>query len=569
MNAPVIDPTPPQPRRHRRPLEFWILLGIVVVVVFYGVVYPNAGLLLESVRGEGGVTWSLYGRALGQSGTREAVVSSLVLSLATVAGCALVGVPLAILLDRVDFPGRRAIAAVAVAPLLLPPLVGTIAFVFLFNESGIVTRTLVQGLGLTQAPYRLKGFWAVLAFHVYTIYPYFFVFTSAALKRLDPSLEEAARSLGASAGVRLFRVVLPNLRGALAAGAILTFMTSMASFSAPYLFGGDLRVLTQMIYEAKINNDREQALVLTMLLALLSLGSLALFSRLETRSAASGTKGTAARRVRVTSPIVRAVAVIAGILTSAVILLPHATILLLSFAKIGTWTTQILPQEYSVENYAKLFSDRRFLDPILNSGAMAAMSSFAALVFGVAAAYLVTRFRFRGRWTTTLLLLIPWALPGTVLAFQVVAAYNERSVVTAGLALAGSYWILPIIYFLRNMPLIVRAAQVNLEQMDPSLEAAARSLGASWFATMRRVVLPLILPGALSGTVLAFSLALGEFVASIVAYVYSNRPISIQIDQSMRQGDLGAASAYGAILILAVGLALSGLASDNQSRTQV
>jgi iron(III) transport system permease protein len=119
------------------------------------------------------------------------------------------------------------------------------------------------------------------------------------------------------------------------------------------------------------------------------------------------------------------------------------------------------------------------------------------------------------------------------------------------------------------MPLVMRAAQVNLLQLDPSLEAAARSLGASWATAMRRVVLPLILPGALSGALLAFALALGEFVASIVAFVYSNRPISIQIDQAMRQGDLGAAAAYGAILILAVGISLAVMPGEDRGRARM
>jgi iron(III) transport system permease protein len=553
-------------KRRRRPAEFLFLGVVVALILLYGVLYPNLGLVAESFGGWGGWTLDIYRTALGQAGTRLAILSSLALSVATVAGCALVGVPLALLLDRVALPGRRVFAAVAAAPLLLPPLVGTIAFIFLYGESGIVTRAIVRMLGLDGAPFRLRGFWAVLAFHVYTIYPYFFVFASAALKRLDPSIEEAARSLGASPAVRLRRVLLPSLRGALVAAAILTFMTSMASFSAPYLFGGDLRVLTLQVYEAKINNERGLAVVQTVILAVLSLVALSLFARSERQGAVSGTKGAVARRARVASPAARALALVVGAALSAVILAPHATIVLLSFARISAWTTQVLPPSYTLENYARLFSETSFVDPIVNSLVMAAVSSLAALVFGVAAAYFVTRYRFRGRATTALLLLVPWSLPGTVLAYQIVETYSQPALLTAGAALAGSYWLLPMIYFLRNMPLVLRAAQVNLAQLDPSLEAAARSLGASWATTMRRVVLPLILPGALSGTLLAFALALGEFVASIVAYVYSNRPISVQIDISMRQGDLGTAAAYGAILILAVGIALLGLGKDDRGR---
>jgi iron(III) transport system permease protein len=281
----------------------------------------------------------------------------------------------------------------------------------------------------------------------------------------------------------------------------------------------------------------------------------------------AGTKGATARRAHVTSPAWRALAFGAGLALSIFLLLPHATIVLLSFARVSDWTTQILPPSYTIENYTRLFAEPSFVDPIVNSAVMAAVSSFAALCFGVAAAYLTTRYRFRGRALASWLLLVPWSLPGTVLALQIVETYSRPTALTAGFVLAGSYWLLPAIYFLRNMPLVLRAAQVNLAQLDPSLEAAARSLGASWATTMRRVVLPLILPGAIAGTVLAFSLALGEFVASIVAYVYSNRPISIHIDISMRQGDLGTAAAYGTILIVAVGAALAFMGGDDRGRT--
>jgi iron(III) transport system permease protein len=351
-------------------------------------------------------------------------------------------------------------------------------------------------------------------------------------------------------------VIVPALGPALGAGSLATFMTSMASFSAPYLFGGGLRVLTLQIYEAKINNERGIAIVQTVILAALSLASLIVFARLERTAAQGGTKGLTRRRLPVNSPVLRAASLAAGILVSTVLLLPHAAILLISFARNEAWSTQILPPSYTLANFVRLASDRRFLDPMFNSAVMATVSALANLVFGIAAAYLVSRYRFRGRGVVTALLLVPWALPGTVLAYQLVETYNRPSVATAGVAFASTFWLLPFLYFLRNMPLVVRAVGVNLSQVDPEIEGAARSLGATRFGAVRRVVIPLVMPGAISGALVAFSFALGEFVASIVAYVYSNRPISIGIDQSLRQGDIGVAAAYGVVLIVAVGVTL-------------
>ena len=548
--------------------EYWVLVAVTLVAVFYGVVYPNTGLVVESLRSPGGIG-AMYAEVLGYRSTRDAITWSLVLSLATVVGSALVGVPIALLLDKFRFPGSRAVAACAVSPLLLPPLVGSIAFVFLLGESGIVTRFVSQIFGLTSPIYHFKGFWAVLVFHVYTIFPFFFVFTRTALARTDPSLLEAGRMLGAGPLARFARITLPGLRGGLTAASILAFMTSMASFSAPYLFGGGLRVLTLEIYNAKVNNDRSLALVQTVILAVLSLITVALFARTEAAASKSGTKGSAGRRVPVRSRTARWLAISGSAILAAVLLLPHLTIVLLSFANVSRWTTEVLPPVYSLANFGRLFTDRRFITPVFNSLWMSALAAVAAFVLGVASAYLISRYRFRGRTATTILLLVPWALPGTVLAYQVVETYSRSSLVTGGLALAGSTLLLPFIYLLRNLPLVFRSALVNLDQLDRELEAAARSLGASWLQTMRRIVLPLVLPGVVAGTLLAFSLALGEFVASIVAYVYSNRPISIQIEQSMRQGDLGMAAAYGTILIVMVALTLTRLGGAESARANI
>jgi iron(III) transport system permease protein len=533
-----------------------VLLLTVGLVALYGVGIPTAGLILDSLNNSWPHLFQGYVDALSRAATRQAAVTSLVLSITTVLGCAAVGIPLAFLNSRFDFPLRGTLAAACVAPLLLPPLVGAIAFVFLLGESGILTRGLSTGLDIAGAPFQLRGFKAVLAFHVYTIFPYFFVFTSAALERMDQAVEEASRTLGAGLWRRLKDVVAPGLGGALGAAALLTFMTSMASFSAPYLFGGGMRVLTLEIFEAKVNNERQLATVETVLLAAMSLSSLVAYLRLERRVIGVAGKGaTHRRRKRLPRNVGRALAAL-SVLGTAVLVAPHAAVVLVSVADLGAWTTQALPPVYTFDHYIRIVTDRRYLDPLFNSTIMATAAAAATLLFGLLAAYLVCRFDFHGsRWLEACLL-VPWALPGTVLAYQIVAAYSEPSPWTAGAALGGSFWLLPFIYFVRTMPLAIRAISVNMRQMDRDLEPAARTLGAGWVQALWRVTLPLVMPAAWSATFLAFAMSAGEFVASVVAYVYANRPVSIQIDQSLRHGDLGSAAAYGTVLLALVGAAL-------------
>ena len=155
----------------------------------------------------------------------------------------MIGVPLAFLLTRSEFRGRRLLSAVATLPAALPPLVGVIAFLFLYGESGVITRSVQHLLGLDHAPWRLTGLWAIIFVHAYTMYVYVFLFVAAGLERYDATLDEAAAGLGATRSLTLRRVTLPLLTPAIAGAMLLVFMSSLGSFSAPYIFGGGIRVL--------------------------------------------------------------------------------------------------------------------------------------------------------------------------------------------------------------------------------------------------------------------------------------------------------------------------------------
>ena len=147
-------------------------------------------------------------------------------------------------------------------------------------------------------------------------------------------------------------------------------------------------------------------------------------------------------------------------------------------------------------------------------------------------------------------------LPGTVVAVSVAEAYGGPSLLLGSFVLVGTFWILAVVYFLRFMPLVVRALQASMEQVDPTLEEAAGSLGARAWQRFTRVTLPLVWPGAVAGTLLAFVIALGEYVASVLVFVPSNRPISIAIASELRDFNLGSAAAYGVVLIVIISISM-------------
>lgn len=541
------------------------LLLVTAIVLLYGVIYPNLSVVINSFQRDGVWTIANYREILSQSIVLEAIISSLGLSVATVFFCALVGVPLAFLFERFTFPGRRLFAALAALPLVLPPLVGTVAFIFLAGETGILAHAIQNLLGLPNPPWRLRGWPALILFHTYTMYPFFYVLTGAGLRRIDASLAEAARSLGASKIAVLRRVLLPQLTPSLLAAALLTFMTSMASFSAPLLFGGDVRMLTLEIFRARQRGDFGIAITETVILAVISLGALIFFQRYEgtRRFAAAAMKGAPRRRAIIASGTARVLATILAIVFAVVLVLPVATLFLVSFAAEGSWTTQTLPAAYTLANYQRLFGDAYASEVFFNSVTMSAIAAVAALLWSFAIVILLRRGkdtrRFFGegwRRLLSLLVLVPWALPGTVVAVSVAEAYGGPSLLLGSFVLVGTFWILPVVYFLRFMPLVVRALQASMEQLDPTLEEAAGSLGARAWQRFMRVTLPLVWPGALAGTLLAFVIALGEYVASVLVFVPANRPISIAIASELRDFNLGAAAAYGVVLIVIISISM-------------
>lgn len=177
------------------------------------------------------------------------------------------------------------------------------------------------------------------------------------------------------------------------------------------------------------------------------------------------------------------------------------------------------------------------------------IATLGNIIFGVAAAYAMVRLNFKGKTLLDILIMVPWALPGTVVAVNLIAAFSTENIFAFNQVLIGSFWILPLAYFIRHLPLVFRSTSASLVQLDQSIEEASRSLGASWLYTFRRIVIPLTFTGILAGTLLALVQSLGEFVASILIYSTSTIPLSVAIFQKLYAFKFGTACAYGVLQI--------------------
>ncbi|TCZ75157.1 iron ABC transporter permease [Paenibacillus albiflavus] len=541
------------------PYFVYLLVAPLFLILLGYVVYPFYQTFAESFKTDGTFSLANYKQFFdpSHSSNLEALWNSVYISILSVISSGIVGVTMAFLLERYHFPGRKILSILVLVPLALPPLIGVLSFSFLYGESGIIPRALKALFHLEQVPFSLKGIWGVVVVHTFTMYTYFYMTASAAIKGLDPSLEEAAASLGAGRLYVWRRVILPMLTPAMVASSLLVFMISMASYTAPLIFGIQ-RTMTMQIYLSRTNGSLDMAAAQSTILSIVSILFLIVMRWYQgRRSYMNMSKGVSVHRSEVKNTFIKYLAIICSFLGVLILTLPILVIVLISFSVDGTWTVQILPPKYTLDYYIDLFTNSKTWKPIVNSLRMSGIATLGVLAFGVAAAYCMVRLKFKGKFLLETLIMIPWALPGTVVAVNLIAAFNVKSVFSFGQILVGTAWIIPLAYFVRHLPLVFRSTSATLLQMDVSIEEAARNLGASWWYSFRRVVFPMALGGIVAGALLAFVQGIGEFVASILLFTTKTMPISVAIYQKMYSFDFGTACAYGVLQILTIILVLA------------
>ncbi|MGF0468170.1 ABC transporter permease [Lysinibacillus fusiformis] len=527
----------------------YVLISPLFLVLFAYVVYPFYQTFTQSFAGDKRFLHYKKFFNLASPANLEALWTSIYISIISVLCCAIVGVTMAFLLERYNFPGRRILAILVLVPMALPPLVGVLSFSFLYGDSGIFPRIFQHLFGLDHVPFSLKGIWGVIVVHTFTMYTYFYLTASAAIKGLDPALEEAATSLGAGR-IRVWtKVILPMLTPSIVASSLLVFMISMASYTAPLMFGVE-RTMTMQIYLSRTNGNLEMAATQSMILSFVSITFLIIMRWYQNRRNYQNlSKGISVHRSEVSSKKIKIAATIASFIGTLILILPILVLILISFSVDGAWKTQILPTDYTMDHYMALFTDERTWRPIWNSIQMGIVATFGNIIFGVAAAYAMVRLNFKGKTLLDMLIMVPWALPGTVVAVNLIAAFSTENIFAFNQVLIGTFWILPLAYFIRHLPLVFRSTSASLVQLDPSIEEASRGLGANWWYTFRRIVVPLTFTGILAGTLLALVQSFGEFVASILIYSTSTIPLSVAIFQKLYAFKFGTACAYGVLQI--------------------
>lgn len=529
------------------------------------VLEPLLLVALDAFRGGEGWTLAAVRSFIREPNEWRAAWNSLWIALASVVLAGSLGTALALLTRLADFPGRRLVGALLALPAVLPPLVGVVAFLFLYGESGVFARAVMALTGSTEAPWRFEGAGAILLIHTTTMYVYPYLLVRGALASFDPALLEAAAALGASRGRALRTVVLPLLRPAMGNGALLVALSSLASFSAPYVFGGGFRVLPTQLVSTRLNGDISIAMVETLALVALSLIAVLMASRLSGPGVRGAGKGIAPAPTRQRGVWAVPLLIVATVATIW-LLLPHLALLMVSFVPVGAWTTTALPTAWTVGNYIALVAEPSRWQPFGTSLWMATLAAGVAALVALSVALVSRDARHRlSRWLEGCLAL-PWAVPGTVYAIALATMFSRSHWPSGRVILIGTLWLLPLAYMVRALPIVGRAMVSAIRGLDPALDEAAASLGAGPLRTFATVTLPLLGPALAGATALAFVTGLGDFMTSVILYTYDTRPVSLEILGAIRQGELGVAAAYGVVLAVICTLAFL-LAERGQSRT--
>jgi iron(III) transport system permease protein len=465
--------------------------------------------------------------------THEIFLGSAALAISVTLLSVVIGVTLAWLTVRTDLPGRKLWAVVTVLPLVIPSYVGAFTFISALGPKGLLQGWL-EPLGVERLPsiYGFTGAWLVLTLFTY---PFILLSVRAALYGLDPSLEEAARSLGRSSRRVFWEITLPHLRPAILAGALLVALYTLSDFGAVSMLRFDS--FTRAIYlQYSASFDRSMAAVLALLLVALTLMILIFEHRMRGK----------ARYYRSSSGTVRPAVpaklghwrwpalVFCGLITTLGLVIPLLVI--------GFWLMRGAKAGEPIALRPDIV-----VNSIVGSGSAGLLAMLAAIPVVV----LAVRFPGRAsRWLEKSTYL-GYALPGVVIALSLVFFGANYA-----FFLYQTLFMLIFAYVVRFLPQAVGSTRASMLQVSPRLEEASRNLGRTPLQTLTSITVPLIRPGLITGLALVFLTAMKELPATLLLGPTGFKTMATQIWDSTTEAFFAQASVPALLLILVSAVAI-------------
>ncbi len=499
----------------------WTIMVAVVILFALFFVYPAFTIVGEAFgKKGGGFTFSYIVAVFRDPVYLEGLWNAFALGIVSTAATLMIAFPLALLSHRYDFIGKKWLSVLVLVPLILPPFVGAVGVKEMLGVDGALNAFLIDlGWMKSARPYdwlangRFTGIVLMNALH---LYPILYMNIAAALSNLDPAMEQAAQNLGCPPWRRFWKITFPLTLPGVFAGSSIVFIWAFTELGVPLVFDY-ARVAPVQVYDGIKDlggNPLPYAIVAIMLVisAVVFAASKLVLGRspLGTAPRPKG-RSNDVRLHGVKSWLVCGVFLAVFLMAS----IPHLGVIFLSVS--NDWYQTLMPGVLTMRHYDEALGNSLVVPSIQNSLFYASMATLMDLLLGVAIAWVVVRSKIRGRALLDSLVMLPLAVPGLVMAFGYLALSQPGKPFAFLIGADGNPALLLIVaYAFRRLPYVVRSAVAGLQQSNPVLEEAAKSMGATPLRTLRKIAIPLIGANLAAGAILAFAFAMLEVSDSLI-----------------------------------------------------
>jgi iron(III) transport system permease protein len=543
-----------------------VFLGVTGIIAFLGL-YPSAFLFYGSLTNTplgvpGHFTLANYSQAYTDPETYTVVWNSFVYAI----GASGLSVVLALIIGwitiRTNAPFRRLFELTAIIPNIMPTLLIGISWVLLLNPSnGLVNVALIQLLGLKKPLFNIYSLPGLIFVQALDLTPLAFLIIAAALKSMDPALEESAKTLGSTELGVAGRVTFPLMRPAILAAGTLNFIRAIESFDTPAVIAipARIEVFTTKIYREALGSfPLNQNLAATYGVGILAIALIFVYlnrhftSRVEQFSTVTG-KAFRPQQIDLGRWKYLASTIVLVLLTIMVILplLVLLLVALLPYYHVPTWETW---RSLTLSHFQEILRNDRTYRAFGHSLFLAGAGASICMLLAALVSYFTVKTKISGRGLLEGLVFIPWAFPGVAMALGLLWAYVDFPI-----PIYATIWILLIGYVTRFLPYGLRAVTSTIIQIHSELEEASTACGASFFATFRRIIFPLMRPGVMAGWIILATIFIREFSISIFLYSPGAEPLGPLLYFYYLDGEYGRMAAVG-LVISAISIVLIGIA---------
>ena len=521
---------------------------IVVLITFLTlfILYPLAILLVDSFYGDGRLTFDVFKRIFAMPTFTRAISNTLKIGFVVGIFSALIGLLFAyveVYVKMNKFVGGL-FKVVSMLPVVSPPFVLSLSMIMLFGKAGIITRFL---LGIYDNS--VYGYWGIVIVQTLTFFPVCYMMLKGLLKNIDPSLEEAARDMGASRFKVFTSVTLPLMLPGLGNAFLVTFIESIADFANPMIIGGSYDTLATTIYlQITGSYDKPGAAAMAVVLLCITLAMFAVQKYyLEAKTSATLTGKASRGRMLIEDKSVKVPLTVLCAVAAGFVILMYICVPIGSF--FPTWGYKFFPLTGKWFNlvFTRYHGFQAFRDSFVLSLIAAPITALLSMIIS----YLVVKRKFKAKGFIEAVSMLAMAVPGTVLGVGYIRGFAGGVFHTGFLqGLYGTGLILIIVFVVRSLPTGTRSGISALRQIDKSIAESACDMGADSCRVFMTVTLPLIKDSFLSGLVTAFVRSITAISAIILLVTPQFLLITVQINEFAEKGSYSLACAFATILIL-------------------